>query len=280
MYQVRETLADVFGVHVPLRQVYLFKGWIAERYKELYEEILRAIVQGHLVHADETTVNLRNNEKGHVWVLASLDKVYFFYKPTREGTFLNEMLGGFRGVLVSDFFSAYESVNCPQQKCLLHFLRDINEDLQKNPFDDEFKRFAQDFAILLRRIVDTIDKHGLAKHFLGKHIADARQFVEGVSNGSYSSEIMLGYQKRVEKSSSRLFTFLEHDDVPWNNNNAEHAIKEFAGLRNMANGTFSERSLKEALLLLSVFQTCHFNGVNVVNFLLSGKSDLSSIMGM
>jgi len=40
--------------------------------------------------------------------------------------------------------------------------------------------------------------------------------------------------------------------VPWNNNNAEHAIKEFAKLRDLADGTFSERSLKEALLLLSV----------------------------
>jgi len=85
---------------------------------------------------DEATVNLRNNEKGYVWVLASLDKVYFFYRPTREGTFLDEMLAGCYGVLVSDFFSAYESVGCPQQRCLLHFLRDVNEDLQKNPFDE------------------------------------------------------------------------------------------------------------------------------------------------
>jgi hypothetical protein len=280
MYQVRETLADVFGLHVPPKQVYLFKGWIAKRYTTLYEKIRRAIVQGHLVHVDETTVNLRNNEKGYVWVLASLDKVYFFYKPTREGAFLNEMLGGFRGVLVSDFFSAYESVDCPQQKCLLHFLRDVNEDLQKNPFDEEFKRFAQDFATLLRRIVDTIDRHGLVTRFLGKHIPDARRFVEGVSTSTYSSEVMLGYQKRLKKSASRLFTFLEHDDVSWNNNNAEHAIKEFAKLRNLADGTFSERSLKEALLLLSVFQTCHFYGVNVISYLLSGKSDLGSLLGM
>jgi predicted RecB family nuclease len=280
MYQVRETLADVFGLDVPPRQLYLFKDWIADRYRTLYEEIRQAIVQGHLVHVDETTVNLRGNAKGYVWVLASLDKVYFFYKPTREGTFLKEMLAGFRGVLVSDFFSAYESIDCLQQKCLLHFLRDINDDLQKNPFDEELKCFAGDFAKLLRKLVDTIDRHGLAKSFLGKHIPDARRFVEKASAGTYSSEVMLGYQKRIKKSASKLFTFLEHDDVPWNNNNAEHAIKEFARLRDLADGTFSERSLKEALLLLSVFQTCHFNGVNVIRFLLSRKSDLASIIGI
>jgi hypothetical protein len=104
--------------------------------------------------------------------------------------------------------------------------------------------------------------------------------VETVATGLYPSEVMHGYQKRIKKSESKLFTFLEHDDVPWTNNNAEHAIKYFANYRDLADGTVSERSLKEALALLSVFQTCHFNGVNVIKFLLSGKSDLASIMGL
>ena len=103
-------------------------------------------------------MDLRNNEKGYVWVLASLDKVYYFYKPSREGAFLDVMFDGFQGVLVSDFFSAYESVKCHQQKCLLHFLRDVNEDLQKHSFNEELKSFAQEFGALLRRIVDTIDR--------------------------------------------------------------------------------------------------------------------------
>ena len=28
-----------------------------------------------------------------------------------------------------------------------------------------------------------------------------------------------------------MFTFLDFDDVPWNNNNAEHAVKAFVSLR-------------------------------------------------
>jgi predicted RecB family nuclease len=279
MWQVKDTLADVFSLHVPPRQLYLFKSWIVERHNSLYEEIRASILQGHLVHIDEGTVNLRNDEKGYVWVLASLDKVYYFYKPSREGFFLNEMLEGFQGVLVSDFFSAYESVKCPQQKCLLHFLRDVNEDLRKHPFDDEFKLFARQFGTLLRQIVDTIDKHGLSAHFLSRHVGEADRFVETVSSGSYSSEVMIGYQKRIKKSGNRMFTFLKHDNVPWNNNNAEHAMKYFAKYKRDPEGMFSERTLKESLVLLSVFQTCHFNGVNVVRFLLSGKNDLASLIG-
>jgi hypothetical protein len=278
MGQVKDTLADVFGLHIPQRQFYLFKNWIVERYNSMYEEIRASILKGHLVHIDEATVNLRDNEKGYVWVLASLDKVYFFYKPSREGTFLSEMLDGFQGVVVSDFFSAYESVKCPQQKCLLHFLRDVNEDLQKHPFDEEFKLFAQQFGTLLRQIVDTIDKHGLLAHFLSRHVVDADRFVETVTSGSYSSEVMIGYQKRIKKSGTRMFTFLKYDNVPWNNNNAEHAMKYLASYKRGPDGMFSERTLKESLVLLSVFETCRFNGMNVISFLLSEKSDLGSIM--
>jgi hypothetical protein len=279
MCQVQESLADVFRLHVPLRQLYVFRSWVADRYRTLYEEIRAEIVKGHLIHADEATVNLRSNETGYVWVLTSLDKVYFFYKPSREGTFLSEMLSGFTGVLVSDFFSAYESVDCPQQKCLLHLLRDVNEDLMKNPFDEELKTFAQGFAGLLRGIVDTADRYGLAKAYLSRHVPRAREFVEKTSSTAYSSEVMLRYQKRFKKFSDRLFVFLEHDGVPWNNNNAEHACKYFSKYRRLGDGVFSERSLQEALILLSIFQTCRFNGVSVMKFLLSGKTDLASVMG-
>jgi hypothetical protein len=55
-------------------------------------------------------------------------------------------------------------------------------------------------------------------------------------------------------------------------------MKYFAKYKRTPEGMFSERTLKESLVLLSVFQTCHFNGVNVIRFLLSGKNDLASIL--
>ena len=33
---------------------------------------------------------------------------------------------------------------------------------------------------------------------------------------------------------------LDHDGVPWNNNNAEHAVKAFAYYREIADGQFTE----------------------------------------
>jgi len=57
-------------------------------------------------------------------------------------------------------------------------------------------------------------------------------------------------QERIGKYGSRLFTFLDYDGVPWNNNNAEHAIKGFARVRRFADGRFPRAQSESTWLSL------------------------------
>ena len=61
------------------------------------------------------------------------------------------------------------AIDCPQQKCLIHFIRDLNERLLKHPYDEELKQLVGDFAGLVKPMVETVDRRGLKKRFLGKH---------------------------------------------------------------------------------------------------------------
>src|ERR1700737_3434978 len=147
---------------------------MAEKNMPTYRGILRQIAEGGLVHADETKGVVKGS--GHyVWVFANLTTVAYVYSESREAAILGNVLDGFNGVLVSDFYAAYDSMPCAQQKCLIHLMRDINEDLHKNPFDDELKEIARRFGALLREIVETIDTHGLKARHLGKHRKSAAQ---------------------------------------------------------------------------------------------------------
>src|ERR1700722_5530319 len=83
--------------------------------------------------------------------LANMEEVIYLYQPTREGDFLHELLKPFSGVLVSDFFGAYDSLPCKQQRCLIHLVRDFNTDILKNPYDDELKSLGSEFGQLLRQ---------------------------------------------------------------------------------------------------------------------------------
>lgn len=104
------------------------------------------------------------------------------------------------------------------------------------------------------------------------------RFLERVGSAQYASEVADKYKKRFEKSGGKMFTFLDYDGVPWNNNNAEHAIKLFAKYRTRTGARFTEATLKEYLVLATVFETCEFNNVNVLKFLLSQESTLAGCL--
>src|SRR5262249_54431382 len=156
----------------------------------------------------------------------------------------------------SDFYTAYDALELTQQRCLIHLMRDLNESLLKEPFNEEFEELSQRFSALLRTIVQTIDRYGLKKRHLQKHRAAAKRFFEWSAAKEFVSEVARKYQRRFQKYENMLFTFLDYDGVPWNNNNAEHAIKPFAQHRRFAGGRFTEQSIEDYLVVLTVYQTC------------------------
>ena len=279
MLRVEKSLAEVFGLALPDSKGYTLKRYLVDLYQPLYSEILQSILASPVLHIDETTVRLRK-QSGYVWVLTSIDKAYYFFKPSREGSFLQELLSGYRGVLISDFYTAYDSLNCKQQKCLVHLIREIDDDLFRHPLDVELKGLAQEFGALLRTIIETVDRRGLKSRYLRKHKRSAIRFLRSVAKAEFSSPLANKYQKRFQKSAGKLFTFLDHDGVPWNNNNAEHAIKLFAKYRRNVDGYFTERTLQEYLVLATVFETCEFNNVSVLKFMLSKETTLGGLLSM
>jgi hypothetical protein len=166
-----------------------------------------------------------------------MENVIYLYNSSREADMIKDKLSNFKGILVSDFYTAYDSISCPQQKCLIHLIRDINDDILKNPFDDEMKEIGKDFTMTLSPIIETIDKYGLKRRNLHKHKNRVLAFFKKVQQKEYASALAKNFQRRFSKYNGKLFTFLDHDGIPWNNNNAEHATKRFVQLRKAIGGS-------------------------------------------
>ena len=62
--------------------------------------------------------------------------------------------------------------------------------------------------------------------------------------------------------------------MPWNNNPAENAIKQFAYYREETVGVMSEEGIKNYLVLLSIHQTFKYQGISFLKFLLSKERDI------
>jgi len=250
-----------------------FKASAARQYDETRQKIMAEMVKGNLIHADETRILLRG-KSAYVWVFATFREVVYFYSETREGDLLEKLLDEFKGVLVSDFYAAYDSMPCAQQKCLIHLMRDLNDAVLDHPFDEEVRGIVTQFGEVLRSIVATIDQRGLKRHFLRKHSLEVERFYRHMRRTTYQSEAALKCRERFEKNREKLFTFLNHDGVPWNNNNVEHAIKAFARLRRAIEGLSTPKGIEEYLILLSICQTCKYMGVDFLDFLRSGEKDI------
>ena len=275
--KIAEHVVTVFNIPLFPAMVSDMKSTMARKYEPTYQRILEQIATGHYVHADETKGVVRGG--GHyVWIFADQRAAAYVYSASRESTMLENVLKGFSGVLVSDFYAAYDSMPCQQQKCLIHLMRDINEDVVKHPFNEELTFVATRFGALLREIVDTIDRYGLRKRHLGKHKQSAERFLRDVETFQCTTEVVSSLKKRINKNKDKLFTFLDYDNVSWNNNNAEHAVKAFTLLRNgMTIST--PKGTNEYCILLTVQQTLRYRGMSFLDFLRSGKIAIDDRVG-
>lgn len=274
---ITEDFGEIFGYWFTSRIAAHFKKRAAKFYENTYNKLIAKIKKSRFIHTDETKINLKNSA-GYIWVFTNADEVVYFYSPTREGKIMDEMLCCYKGVLISDFYTVYDAIPSEQQKCLIHLIRDINEDILKNPFDDEMKGIGKDFTNLMIPIIETVDKYGLKKRHLNKHKTAVLRFLDKMEKGKYSSEFARGFQKRFLKYRDKLFTFLEHDGVSWNNNNAEHAIKCFVYLREVIGGSSTATGIQEYLVLLSICETLRLKNASFFKFLLSRATDIDKFL--
>jgi len=274
MNRVGQMLLENFNIDVPVYKLSYLKSDLVKEYRETAKEILQSMVRGPLIQIDETSAFLRDCPSPYVWVFASIDSVFYSFLSSREAGFLHELLKGFEGVLASDFYSGYDSLPCKHQRCLIHLIRDLNNDFRKNQFNVELKSIVTGFSGLLRSIVETIDSYGLRRWHLEKHQKHVESFYRALGEDQYETEIAAHYQRRLTRHRERLFEFLKHDGIPWNNNNAENAIKAFAKYREMAGHLGTRQGLEDYLVLLSIQQTCKYRGISFLEFLKSGRKSL------
>src|SRR5439155_22700517 len=137
------------------------------------------------------------------------------------------------------------------------------------PYDEEVRALAGPFGLLLKGAGTTIDRHGLKHRFLKMHAPAVAKYFQFVSSQSFRSEAAEALRMRLVKYQHKLFTFLEHDGVSWNNNLAEYAIKRFACYRRDTVGSLKETGIRDYLTLLSICHPCRIRGISFLQFFLS-----------
>src|SRR5207253_3553441 len=115
-----------------------------------YEQIQREALQSAVLHADETGWRV-NGKAWWLWCFGTHDLTYYMIDRARGSPALAKFfIDEFAGTLVSDFWGAYNFVQCAaRQTCLVHLLRDLE-------YTEQYLRPGKHwpaFAKKLRRLV-------------------------------------------------------------------------------------------------------------------------------
>jgi predicted RecB family nuclease len=143
-----QAMEDLFNESISEGTIGNFLDFFARYYADTERLLIERILASPFIHADETQINIQGVDH-YVWVFTDGTHVVFKMTETREAAIVHDFLSGYQGILISDFYPGYDSIKCRQQKCLVHLIRDLNEDLWKSPFDSEFEAFILEVKNLI-----------------------------------------------------------------------------------------------------------------------------------
>jgi hypothetical protein len=270
---ITQAMEDLFHETASQASIINFVESFANYYRRTESLLVKRLRESPFVHVDETRLSIHGVDH-YVWVFTDGLRVVFRLTETRETTVVRELLGGYQGVLISDYYAGYDVLDCRQQKCWVHLIGDLNDDLWKFPYNEELQEFVAAVKDLIVLVIEAIGQWGLkAKHLHRFKKQVAEFYATVIESREYSLDVTKKYQKRFVRYRESLFRFLEEDGIPWNNNAAERAIRHLAVQRTIS-GTFFQRGALAYLEMPGLAQTFRFQEKSFLKFLLSGEIDV------
>ncbi len=273
-YLLGTTLAqiiDVFNFHL---QFTLSSGGLIQMWKRLreillawYLEIQAQALDSAVLHADETGWRV-NGKTYWLWCFASADVTFYMIDRSRGSPALKRVFETeFAGVLVTDFWGAYNAVVCARkQKCLPHLLRDIKRTQHYHKPGDDWPAFSKRLKRLIR---DSIRLSKRRKELPGEAFASRRRRLEArlqdLLAQPWEQRHARRLVKRLRRHAAELFTFLDHPEVPFDNNHGERQIRPAVIARKNSYANGSEDGAETQAVLMSVFRTLKQRGHNPVS---------------
>jgi len=231
-----------------------------------YDEIIENIQKAGVLHADET--GWRVNGKTHwLWCFTSETATIFTIERSRAGPVVLKFIKDcFDGVLVSDFWYAYNVLTCAKQKCLVHLLRELERVWKYKDSSGDWPEFCKKLKRLIRDAIRLRKRRDeLEVQVYNRRCERIEKRLRLIVEHGWSNKDAKRLLKRLNRHQDELFTFLRNSAVPFDNNFGERSIR---GAVIMRKNSFNNRSQKGAMtqsVLMSVFFTIKQRGLNPVD---------------
>jgi Transposase IS66 family/zinc-finger binding domain of transposase IS66 len=265
--KTQNLLHDFFGLTVSRPGLLGHLRWGGALFEPVVEELLEILRQSAVVQGDETGWRI-NGQPAWAWCFRDPRLALFLIDRHRSRDVIVRVLGeSFAGTLVSDFYAAYNGLDCPKQRCLVHLLRELAKLRAELPWQS-VHAFIQPLIDLFKDAIQLgKDRDKLA----AQAFAQARQRIQ-----DRFDDLLLGTHtrhpeclriwKRLFKHCDELFTFLYDPHVPADNNGTERDIRSLAAARNDGGTHRADWSATAFARIKSVIATGMKNGVRFIHY--------------
>jgi len=220
--------------------------------------ILTRLRRARVVCSDETSVRVDGRTCWN-WVFQNSEVVIHVVRNSRGASVVAEVLDGHRPALwVSDLYGAQQGHAEDWQICLAHQLRDCTYAIEAG--DTVFAPRMK--ALLLRAVVLARRSRDLApstRREYRRRLECALDAVMALVPIHYDGQRL---RKRYGKLRSHLFTFLDHPEVPADNNGSERELRPTATYRKVTGGFRSKWGADLYAGIRSVIGTAARRGVS------------------
>lgn len=282
-YQLGTSLSqilDVFNFHLQMKLTAggLVHIWsrVGEILRPWYDEIQETALQSAVLNVDETgwRVDGRTN---WLWCFTTGDVVYYMIDRSRGSPALKRFFcKEYKGVLITDFWNAYNSVIASaKQRCLPHLLRDLKRtEKMKSPGDD-WPEFRKSLKRLMRDSLRLSRRRGeLSPEKFTSRRARLDSRLTSLIEAAWRDRECRRLVKRLKRHQGELFTFLDHAGVPADNNHAERQIRPAVLMRKNSYANGSEAGAETQSIMMSIFMTLKLRGINPTDAVVKALREL------
>jgi len=265
--KTRDLLHDFFGLTVSRAGLLGHLRWGGTLFEPVVEELLQRLRNSPVVQGDETGWRI-NGQTAWAWCFRDPKLAIFLIDKHRSRDVIVRVLGeSFAGTLVSDFYAAYNGLDCDKQRCLVHLLRELAKLREEVPWQS-VQAFIQPLITLLQ---DAIQLGKDRKQYTKAAFVEARDAIHGrfddlLLNCHSTNRDCVRIWKRLFKHCDELFTFLADPRVPADNNGCERDIRSLASARNDGGVHRAEWSAAAFARIKSVIVTSLKNGLRFIHY--------------
>jgi transposase-like protein len=238
--QIAQLLLDMPGLSISpgglVKQIKRLSRWLDGKYQDLIRQ-MRASGQ---VHVDETGWRIDGK---NFWLWAFTDPTFTLYHvdESRGGKVPLKILGrAFGGTVIADFYSAYNQLNAPKQRCLVHLIREVKELAQEDsvfadcPLSRKLLSWCTD-ALRLKRQWSELDN---ARYEIKASRLEDR--LDALVRLEHEHPEAKRLAKRLVRHRAELTRFLWDQKLEGTNNAAERALRPAVVMRKITGGSRSE----------------------------------------